>query len=579
MCRDIILRCPAGTSLQCGESCGADSCTGRCCNCVLDPNAVASSSVSSSAASVPPPPVIEDATCGPDSLCVRLDVRPGLNMCRDVGIECPAGATLQCGETCGADSCTGQCCNCVFDESRAPDAPLPEPEPEPEPVISSCGPDSICMRLDVRTDLNSCREIGLDCPSGSTLQCGEACGENSCTGQCCNCVFDADRVLAEPPPALCGPDSLCINMDVRPGENLCRNIGILCPDGTELLCGESCSDNSCTGGRCCNCAVIPLERRLPPNPYADFCREFPDSCTSAGVPLCGEDRLCVVMDVLPPQQICRNINIGCPEGTVLTCGETCGENSCTGRCCNCALPDGATPNGGGCTEDRQCQSGLCINNICVACNHDGDCGDERLCIARKCTPPPACGNGIVELKEACDDGNLVNGDGCSSRCRRENGRECQEDRNCESNRCFGNVCQPCTADDQCASRKCNDGTCLDLCGNRKLDAGEECDQGPDNSDVVADRCRTDCRNPRCGDAIADRNEQCDDGNGVSGDGCDRQCRIEVKTVAIDLPLSPLNASAIAQSHAPAGRTGPGAIGAMAVGAAAGWAWMRKKRRK
>jgi len=33
--------------------------------------------------------------------------------------------------------------------------------------------------------------------------------------------------------------------------------------------------------------------------------------------------------------------------------------------------------------------------------------------------PPLCGNGIVEHGEACDDGNLVNGDGCSSDCQIE----------------------------------------------------------------------------------------------------------------------------------------------------------------
>jgi len=32
----------------------------------------------------------------------------------------------------------------------------------------------------------------------------------------------------------------------------------------------------------------------------------------------------------------------------------------------------------------------------------------------------ACGNGVVDLGEQCDDGNRVNGDGCSSACRIEN---------------------------------------------------------------------------------------------------------------------------------------------------------------
>ena len=34
--------------------------------------------------------------------------------------------------------------------------------------------------------------------------------------------------------------------------------------------------------------------------------------------------------------------------------------------------------------------------------------------------PEACGNGIVELQEKCDDGNTVNGDGCSYICNLEN---------------------------------------------------------------------------------------------------------------------------------------------------------------
>lgn len=33
--------------------------------------------------------------------------------------------------------------------------------------------------------------------------------------------------------------------------------------------------------------------------------------------------------------------------------------------------------------------------------------------------PPCCGNGVVEQYEECDDGNTVNGDGCSALCRRE----------------------------------------------------------------------------------------------------------------------------------------------------------------
>jgi fibro-slime domain-containing protein len=40
-------------------------------------------------------------------------------------------------------------------------------------------------------------------------------------------------------------------------------------------------------------------------------------------------------------------------------------------------------------------------------------------------PNATCGNGRLERTEGCDDGNLQNGDGCSSSCATENGSSCQ----------------------------------------------------------------------------------------------------------------------------------------------------------
>ena len=187
------------------------------------------------------------------------------------------------------------------------------------------------------------------------------------------------------------------------------------------------------------------------------------------------------------------------------------------------------------------------------------------------------GNGIVEPGEECDDGNLKDGDGCDSQGRLEISSECTENRQCASGLCIKGVCSQCMSDDQCGGLACRNGTCVNVCGNGVVDAGEECDDGVRNDDLASNACRTNCRNPRCGDGVADRNEQCDDGNGVSGDGCDRLCRIEVQTVNIDLPTSDQVASVVTQTRAPAGKTGPAAIGIMAAGAAAGWAWMRRRK--
>lgn len=143
-----------------------------------------------------------------------------------------------------------------------------------------------------------------------------------------------------------------------------------------------------------------------------------------------------------------------------------------------------------------------------------------------------------------------------------------------------------------------------FCGDSivQQDQGEECDDGNEGD---TDACRNNCLLPRCGDGTLSDGEQCEDGNTISGDGCSDQCVPDVpgrvKAVVIDLPISPLAGTvtgggksviggktvtgspddeqvrATAISHAPAGETGPAAIGVMAAGAAAGWAWVRRRR--
>ncbi len=63
-----------------------------------------------------------------------------------------------------------------------------------------------------------------------------------------------------------------------------------------------------------------------------------------------------------------------------------------------------------------------------------------------------------------------------------------------------------------------------VCGNARVETGEECDLGiANNSDTKPDTCRSDCTNPSCPDGVKDRGEGCDDGNAVSLDGCTAAC--------------------------------------------------------
>ncbi len=96
-------------------------------------------------------------------------------------------------------------------------------------------------------------------------------------------------------------------------------------------------------------------------------------------------------------------------------------------------------------------------------------------------PPPLCGNGMPDPGEACDDGNLVDGDGCDSNCTPTG------------------------------------------CGNGIVTTGEQCDDG---NLVDGDGCDSNCTRTGCGNGIVTGGEQCDDGNTLDGDGCSATCRVE-----------------------------------------------------
>lgn len=66
-------------------------------------------------------------------------------------------------------------------------------------------------------------------------------------------------------------------------------------------------------------------------------------------------------------------------------------------------------------------------NLCVECIVNQNCGAGGTCNSNKeCEyeESATCGNGVKEGSEQCDDGNLVDGDGCTSTCRNEGGNQC-----------------------------------------------------------------------------------------------------------------------------------------------------------
>ncbi len=72
---------------------------------------------------------------------------------------------------------------------------------------------------------------------------------------------------------------------------------------------------------------------------------------------------------------------------------------------------------------------------------------------------------------------------------------------------------------------CRTDCTLPACGDGTIDSDEACDDGADNSDLDPDACRTDCTLPVCGDGVVDSGEQCDDGNRIDIDTCGNDCTL------------------------------------------------------
>jgi hypothetical protein len=171
---------------------------------------------------------------------------------------------------------------------------------------------------------------------------------------------------------------------------------------------------------------------------------------------------------------------------------------------------------------------------------------------------PACGDGILDFGEECDDGGLNSDllpDACRTDCTLpvcgdeviDTGEQCDPPNGttCDAN-CMlitgcgdgildpGEECDDGTDNSDTEPDACRTDCTLPFCGDDVLDTGEECDDGIDNSDTIPNACRTDCSLPFCGDDVVDTGEQCDPPNGTT---CDPNC-MDIVTECGDGILDP-----------------------------------------
>lgn len=152
-------------------------------------------------------------------------------------------------------------------------------------------------------------------------------------------------------------------------------------------------------------------------------------------------------------------------------------------------------------------------NLCDASGRR--CGPGMTCAAHQdvCIDIGGCGDGIIEAEagEVCDDGNILEGDGCSA--------------DCKSNETCGNgivdAGETCDDGNTVNGDGCSSNCGLESCGDRIVEPGEECDTGP--SDTPG--CNRNCTFARCGDGYVNlaSGEDCDEGAGFDTPRCNRDC--------------------------------------------------------
>ena len=284
------------------------------------------------------------------------------------------------------------------------------------------------------------------CATDGSCDDGVACTTDVCdvkTGQCAHALIPN-----------CA-NSVCGNNVLEGNEQ--------CDDGN-VINGDSC-DNNCTPPSCGNGIVTAGEQCDDGNLING------DGCSAVCQIQCVTDAACTDGDPCTTGDVCVG---GACRGTPLVCND---NNPCTNDSCSmngqCVYSNNtaACTDGDPCTTGDACFGGACRAGTPLVCNDNNPCtsdscdGKSGACAHTVIPNCSFCGNNVLEGNEQCDDGNVINGDGCSAVC--------------------------------------------------SVLPGFTCVGTPSVCTTV------------CGDGIPAGAETCDDGNLIDGDGCSDVCKISI----------------------------------------------------
>ncbi|MBM4372063.1 MAG: hypothetical protein FJ098_10445, partial [Deltaproteobacteria bacterium] len=369
--------------------------------------------------------------------------------------------------------------------------------------------------------------------AGVTVSCSDG---NVCTDDSCNPLSGCQNV---PNSAACSDGNACTTGDHCAGGQCAHTGDLDCDDGNPCTTDQCklsggcqhpfnaypCDDvNACTAGDVCN---------------GGACAGTPVSCFDGN--LCTEDSC-------DPVTGCKNLPKAgvCNDGNPCTDGDHCEGGACVGTAAidcddqNPCTTDLCTLQGGcqhlnntaPCDDGNPCTTGdKCSAGACVAGTGALACSDGKPCTQDVCTPGvgcqfplivPCCGNLLVDLGEACDDGNQTGGDGCSANCKSNetcgNGILDPATELCDTIH-FPMLCHSgafqCTANCQTI----NTAGCASWCGDGIIDTlHESCEPELFTKECYEGEfeCLLDCKvwdksgcQAWCGDGVANGPEHCD----------------------------------------------------------------------
>ncbi len=380
-------------------------------------------------------------------------------------VECVDAAGCASG-VCAKNACIAASCTDEVKNNTETDVDCGGPDCNPCAAGKACaaGTDcvdtictaGICAAATCSDAAKNGAETDVDCGGGICKGCGPTLG----------CKIDGDCVGGSCSGTICLPT--CTDKVKNSGETDVDCGGptcTVCVDGKACAAAADCKSKVCTAGVC----VAP-------------------SCTDG------------VQNGTESDKDCGGLCGPCNPTQMCTKGADCATGVCTGNVCQGAVCNDNTKNGS--ETDVDC-GGMCATKCGTskACLVAGDCVSQ-VCAGGVCQAA-ICGDGVKNGTEACDDGNPVSGDGCSSGCAVEAGFTCA-----------GSTPTVCSA----------------ICGDGVKVAGEQCDDG---NATTGDGCSAVCVveqgftcggapsvcTTTCGDGFKAGAEACDDGNGIPSDGC------------------------------------------------------------